>query len=222
MQRKLSRYWSELAIMFAAVAVMIIAAMSPAAGAAGTAAAGAPLGGRVIVLNPGHGGHERGAVGPAGLEEGVINLKVATYLKAFLEEQGAMVFLTREGDYDLDPTSHFSGTRDRLLKDEVAAAKNPDLFLIMHHNANDRDRAKDQIETYYAAGSFGPSKQASEYILTGLKKWMGLPGLAGPGLFTILTHARGTAVPIEGAYISNPKMEAWLADDENLRKEAWG
>lgn len=180
------------------------------------------LTGRVIVLNPGHGGRERGAVGPTGLEEGIINLKVAQYLKALLEEQGATVFLTREGDYDLDPTAHFSGTRDRLLKDEFAASKNPDLFLIMHHNANDRDRAKDQIEVYYQGGSFGPSKQAAEYILAGLKKWMGLPGLAGPGVFTILNHARGTVVLIEGTYISNPKMEAWLKEDANLRKEAQG
>ncbi|HEX7095441.1 MAG TPA: N-acetylmuramoyl-L-alanine amidase, partial [Acidimicrobiales bacterium] len=52
-----------------------------------------------VVLDPGHGGSESGAIGPRGTREAEINLAVAEVAKAELERAGVSVVLTRTGDY---------------------------------------------------------------------------------------------------------------------------
>ena len=63
------------------------------------------IGGLKICLDPGHGGDnhiQNYKRGPTGLREAEINLRVALYLKEFLEKSGATVILTRDGDYEVD------------------------------------------------------------------------------------------------------------------------
>lgn len=57
-----------------------------------------PLQGRLIVLDPGHGGVDAGAIGSQGAREKEINLAVALKLQKKLEEAGAHVLMTREDD----------------------------------------------------------------------------------------------------------------------------
>ena len=57
-----------------------------------------PLSGKVIILDPGHGGVDSGAIGSRGTREKEINLDVALRLKRKLEEAGARVIMTREDD----------------------------------------------------------------------------------------------------------------------------
>lgn len=87
-----------------------------------------PLVGRVICIDPGHGGtadtdHYR--VGITGEREEWVNLRVGLYLKALLEEAGASVILTRTADV-------FVPLADRAA---LAVAQEADLFLSIHHNA---------------------------------------------------------------------------------------
>ena len=60
---------------------------------------GTPLDGANVVLDPGHGGDEPGAVGPAGTTEKAVNLAIAQDAKRQLEALGATVVLTRTADY---------------------------------------------------------------------------------------------------------------------------
>src|SRR4051794_30587593 len=60
-----------------------------------------PLAGKVIVLDAGHGGVDGGAVSRQGVIEKDINLAITLYLRDYLQEAGAVVKMTREGDYDL-------------------------------------------------------------------------------------------------------------------------
>src|SRR5690606_18653824 len=60
-----------------------------------------PLAGQTIVLDPGHGGVDGGAEGEDDTQEKEIALKVSLLLQDYLEQAGAIVYLTREGDYDL-------------------------------------------------------------------------------------------------------------------------
>ncbi len=77
-----------------------------------------------IVLDPGHGGAQEGALGPDGLFEKTLALDLAKALKAELERGGAEVLLTREQDVLLP------------LSDRVVFANHarPDLFLSLHAN----------------------------------------------------------------------------------------
>jgi N-acetylmuramoyl-L-alanine amidase len=91
-----------------------------------------------IVLDPGHGGHDPGAVGPRNLYEKDVVLDVALKLKKILaQDQDFEVFLTRETDV-------FIPLEQRTA---IANSKNADLFISIHANASTRRDAKG-IETY--------------------------------------------------------------------------
>ena len=92
-----------------------------------------------IVLDPGHGGHDPGAVGPKNLYEKDVVLDIALKLKKILaEDPNIEVFLTRETDV-------FIPLEKRTA---IAISKNADLFLSIHANASPRRDAKG-IETYF-------------------------------------------------------------------------
>lgn len=57
--------------------------------------------GKVIFIDPGHGGPDGGAVSKTGLLEKEITLKIAQNLRDYLQESGAIVIMSREVDRDL-------------------------------------------------------------------------------------------------------------------------
>ncbi len=91
-----------------------------------------------VVLDPGHGGRDPGAIGSGGLREKRVTLDLARRLKPRLEEKGFRVVLTRD--------------RDRALSLEertaIAAGSGGDVFVSIHANAARRRSARG-IETYY-------------------------------------------------------------------------
>ena len=101
---------------------------------------------RTIVIDPGHGGEERGAHGPQGTLEKDITLSVARRLKRAIEQQlGLRVVLTRAGDQTV-----------RL--DERAAIANhnkADLFISLHANASTRSSAVGAEVFYLSIDEYG-------------------------------------------------------------------
>ncbi|MGH7835073.1 MAG: N-acetylmuramoyl-L-alanine amidase [Candidatus Binatia bacterium] len=92
-----------------------------------------------IVLDPGHGGKDTGAIGAGGLMEKDVVLIVAKKLaKKLAKEMGVEVVLTRDKDV-------FIPLEDRT---GIANAENADLFISLHVNASPSPQAKG-IETYY-------------------------------------------------------------------------
>ncbi len=93
---------------------------------------------RRIVIDPGHGGHDPGAIGPNGLREKDVVLDIALRLKKILlADPSNEVFLTRETDI-------FLPLEERTA---IANEKNADLFVSIHANASIRRRTEG-IETY--------------------------------------------------------------------------
>lgn len=92
---------------------------------------------RSVVLDPGHGGTDPGAVG-SGVREKDVTLDVAARVKAILEEGHLAVSMTRDGDTTLS-------LKDRVL---LANAKRPDLFVSIHVNSLPSVRDKRVVETY--------------------------------------------------------------------------
>ncbi len=93
-----------------------------------------------VVLDPGHGGDERGAVSPSGLAEAGVNLAVARRAQGALEAQGISVVLTRTADYRLELTP----------RTMMAKALGPQAFVSIHHNADpDGPWPRPGTETYY-------------------------------------------------------------------------
>jgi len=189
--------------------------------------AGQPLTGATVVLDPGHGGDEPGAVGPGGLLEKDVNLAIAREAEAILEAQGATVVLTRTGDYRITLAS----------RGAIAQALQPVAFVSIHHNA-DPDELRDTpgTETYFQIASPDSKRLAgllyeelyatlSAYDITwaadldaGAKY---RPDRRGGDYYGILKRTAGIPAALsEAAFISNPAEEALLADPAVQRAEA--
>ncbi len=100
-----------------------------------------------VVLDPGHGGHDTGTIGPTGLMEKDLVLDVARRLGELIEERlGAEVFYTRADDT-------FVPLEERTA---MANDKRADLFLSIHANSGVRSAVG--AETYYL--NFATSRSA--------------------------------------------------------------
>lgn len=93
---------------------------------------------KVIVLDPGHGGSDPGAV-VGNVKEKDLNLQVAKILRDMLREAGATVYMTRTED-------RYVGLYERS---DIANNLNADLFLSIHHNASSNTGAKGVMTLYY-------------------------------------------------------------------------
>ena len=93
---------------------------------------------QTVVLDPGHGGKDPGAVGVGGIREKDVTLTIAKALAADLEQRGFRVVLTRDGDRAID-------LEERTA---IAEASGGDLFVSLHANAAPR-RSVRGVETYY-------------------------------------------------------------------------
>jgi N-acetylmuramoyl-L-alanine amidase len=100
-----------------------------------------------VLVDPGHGGSQHGAVGATGALEKDVALAISRLLGERLQAQlGAQVVYTREGDQDLP------------LADRVSAAnaQAPDLFISIHANSMPSRKVRAQvqgIETYFLSTS---------------------------------------------------------------------
>lgn len=94
-----------------------------------------PLLGKVIYLDPGHGGRDPGT-NYQNIKESDINLDICLILREKLELAGATVYMTREGDYDLSSIS--TNTKKRSdLTNRISAinSSNADMYISIHLNA---------------------------------------------------------------------------------------
>lgn len=106
---------------------------------------------KTIVIDPGHGGADPGAIGAMGTREKEITLDVALRLKQKLVEMGGYnVLLTRDSDATLALAERVTFARERKA----------DLFISVHVNSLP-DRAMNIIETYY----FGPPLNSETMLL---------------------------------------------------------
>lgn len=96
----------------------------------------APLLGKVIYLDAGHGGVDPGAYYKDIYEED-INLKITLKLRDKLESMGGVIYLTRDGDYDLsDPKSSLRKRSDLKNRTIAINNSNADIYLSLHLNAS--------------------------------------------------------------------------------------
>jgi N-acetylmuramoyl-L-alanine amidase len=90
-----------------------------------------------VVLDPGHGGNDSGAVGPTGVKEKDVTLAIAKKTQAELSKDGLDVTLTRDDD-------RYVTLEERTARANQSAA---DLFVSIHCNAAE-NRARHGVETY--------------------------------------------------------------------------
>lgn len=182
------------------------------------------MAGRVIIVDPGHGGEDPGKVSPSGVLEKDINLAVAKKVYALLAQGGAVVHLTRDEDKALSDGEQTVRERKRAdLINRVAIIDHiqAHLYVAIHCNAFPSGR-------WYGAQTFyAPHVPGSKELATCIQDEL----TAFPGNTTrrprpdttslIFKKAQIPLVNVELGFLSNPKEEKLLQDDEYQQKLAW-
>jgi N-acetylmuramoyl-L-alanine amidase len=181
--------------------------------------------GRIIVIDPGHGGIDPGAKGKNGGVEKEITLEVSKRLADLFTQAGAKVILTRQNDTDLsDPGSGSLLARKRQdLTRRVAMAneRNADLFLSIHVNSFVSDPGQKGAQTFTQPGSV-ESKEISEAIQAELSSFLHNSKRKAKEVDYFTTRiARVPAVIVEIGFVSNPQEESAMVKPDYQSKIAW-
>lgn len=156
---------------------------------------------KVIVIDPGHGGRDPGAVGPGGTKEADVNLAIAHLVKSRLERDFT-VFMTRQNDETVTLNT----------RSAFANAKRADLFISIHCNAAANPLANG-TETYYISKDGARLAKGIHERLVGL-------GLKDRGIkqgaYAVLRNTRMPAVLVEVAFISHAAEEIQLGSTRFL------
>ncbi|GAB4393200.1 MAG: N-acetylmuramoyl-L-alanine amidase [Gammaproteobacteria bacterium] len=107
----------------------------------------------IVVIDPGHGGKDPGAIGRRGTKEKNVVLAISKYLKREIDQQpGMQAVLTRSGDY-------YISLRQRL---NLARRYKADIFVAIHADAF--KNARSQGSSIYALSERGASSEAARWL----------------------------------------------------------
>lgn len=185
-----------------------------------------PLSGKIIAIDAGHGGPDGGAVSREGLIEKDINLAVSLYLRDYLQQAGAIVVMTREGDYDLakDDTKGYSKRKTEDLKQRVRSIeeKGVDLFISVHMNSVPSNRWSGAQTFYYP--NHEDNKAMATFVQDELRTTLENTDRVAKTVNTVylLKALKMPAILVEVGFLSHPEESALLGDDVYQRKVATG
>ena len=169
---------------------------------------GGGIKGKMITLDPGHGGTDPGAIGKQGTKEKDITLKIAMKVRDYLLDKGAQVSMTRTNDKDVfgpDATD----AQELQARVDVAQANDADLFVSIHCNASTNPNIGGISSYFFPKTDY--DKIAASAIQDDLTKKFGLDDLGvRQANFYVNKRSSMPTVLIETAFISNQKEEKLL------------
>ncbi|MEM7675943.1 MAG: N-acetylmuramoyl-L-alanine amidase [Myxococcota bacterium] len=172
----------------------------------------------VVVVDPGHGGRDRGATGVGGVREKDVNLVIAqTFGEELKRRFGVRVVYTR--------------TRDRfvslLRRAEIANRVGADLFISVHANAHTKEKVGG-LETYYWRGTRGTSMRLAQSIQASMiasvrSEHPTIRNLGTkPAGFKVLRSVRMPAVLIEVGFLTHAREARLLESRQYQHRLAVG
>jgi N-acetylmuramoyl-L-alanine amidase len=162
--------------------------------------------GRIVVLDPGHGGDDTGTVAH-GLTESEVTLDLARRIEGRLSAIGVTVLFTR---------SATTGPDD-LLRATMANQAHADIMLSLHCDSTDQSRASGVATFFWGLERFGAWSAVGEHLANLIQREI----VSRTGLADCRSHPRGwqllqrTQMPtvrIEAGYLSHPQDAAQLGD----------
>lgn len=205
----------------ASLVAVLVAAMAPRRVDAPGRAASFPLAGRVVVVDPGHGGIDPGChLGDATEKE--ISLDVGLLLAAELRAQGGDVFVTRTQDVELSPYGRTQRTRhgrDLEARVLLAEAHGGHILVSLHVNAAKSERMGGGM-VFYQPGS-PESRLLAQSILAHLREVTpGNQNASLPADFYVLRHSKMPAVLVEMGFLTHRGDREILLSGDGRRRLA--
>ncbi len=178
-----------------------------------------PLRGTKVMVDPGHGGSDAGAIGPAGNKEANINLGVSLKLRDKLEALGAEVRMTR----DTDRNVAFPGApQQEELKARVALANEwpAEVYISVHGNSAE-NAAAHGTETYHSRNASSASRRMAANVH---EEMVSATGFRDRGVkaanFHVIKNTHMPAILVETGFVSNAVEEGHLVDPDMQDKMA--
>ncbi len=169
-----------------------------------------------LVIDPGHGGIDSGAVGADGTRESDINLAIGLKLRALAELYGQDNTLIRQDDSTKCDTDAYSEHRDLECRTELVQAQQNPVYISIHQN--DYPTAQPSgSQVIYAAGEGSAELGTITHANLLQNLYPSSRRVAEPATrrLYILSHLDCPAILIECGFVSNP------TDLENLKKPGY-
>ncbi|MEW6242664.1 MAG: N-acetylmuramoyl-L-alanine amidase [Bacillota bacterium] len=174
--------------------------------------------GKKILIDPGHGGANPGALGPGGTTEADNVLAKSLILAEMLRADGAEVIMTREGAGDV-PGPRSVHQLERRVR--IAENSGADIFVSIHNNTHRNKNIKGTLTFYYSPAK--ESKLLAEAIQDELSSQLGSKDLGtSRRAFYVLRNTSMPSVLVEVGFLTNPEEGLRLADPVYQRQAAEG
>lgn len=175
------------------------------------------LQGKIICLDPGHGGSDPGAIGPNGTMEKENTLTIAILLRELLESNGATVVMARDADQNVAYPN--SPPDDELVaRVNIANEADADLLISIHNDAFTGITAAGTTTFHYGDEE---SAALAGYVQKCLVEELGTKDRGSRfASFYVIRYAKMPAILVEVAFISNPEEELLLASTDGRTKAA--
>lgn len=181
------------------------------------------LKGKIIALDPGHGGSDTGAIGPTGVTEKGVTLRVAKALQKLLQAEGATVLMTRTTDTEVSPKkANASDVEELQARCDVGNDGNADIFISMHMDSFTNSTPSGTTGYYYTKGSKAGQRLA-QYLSEGVVTALGTGNRGTKSCnFYVVKHTDMPATLVEMAFISNDKEEKLMNSEAGINRAAEG
>ncbi len=179
------------------------------------------LKGKSIAIDAGHGGSDSGAIGPTGVMEKSVTLRIALEVEKMLKEEGATVYMTRTTDTEVSPKgARASDSEELQARCDIANRKKADIFVSIHMDSFTNREAKGTTGYYFSQGS-RQGRELADKIRSNLVDQLGTQSRGTQTCnFYVVRHTDMPATLIEVAFISNPEEERLLNSKEGIKKAA--
>ncbi|HWQ61347.1 MAG TPA: N-acetylmuramoyl-L-alanine amidase [Negativicutes bacterium] len=175
------------------------------------------LRGKVIVVDPGHGGDNPGATA-GDKRESDNNLAVALKLRDKLRQAGAKVLMTRDTDRNVAPVGSTLG-QELQARVDIAERNNADMFVSVHTNSNP-DPSIAGATTFFPSGK--SSKLALEVQSSVVRETAAVDKGTQTATFYVLRNTTMPSILVEMGFISNASEAVKLQNDAYRNRVAQG
>ncbi|MBP2654898.1 MAG: cell wall hydrolase/autolysin [Firmicutes bacterium] len=173
--------------------------------------------GKVVVVDPGHGGSNPGAIANNN-READNNLAVGLKLRDKLLQAGAKVIMTRDSDRTVAPEGS-SLTEELKARVNIAEANNADIFVSVHSNSNPNTAVAGAM-TFYAQSA---APQLAEKVQSSLiNETQAVNKGISTANFYVLRNSQMPSILVEMGFVSNADEATRLGSDVYRDKIAQG
>ncbi|WP_028783318.1 N-acetylmuramoyl-L-alanine amidase [Thalassobacillus devorans] len=168
------------------------------------------LQGKVVVIDPGHGGRDPGAIGLSGTYEKNVTLSTALHVKEKLQAAGAKVIMTRSNDRYISLSNRVS----------VSHSSHADVFLSLHYNSFPTYSGAKGIETFYHSSQ---DMTLAKLVQQGMIRSTGAVNRgAKANSFHVIRENNNPSLLLELGYLSNVVEEKMVKTSNYQRKLSTG